>query len=990
MGSFFIVLHYFSFQLFLLMLLTQFTSYTFSLCNHHENSALLQFKKSLIDSSPFPHKIKSWKNGTNCCDWDGVTCDDVSGHVIGLDLNNNNLKGELHPNSTIFQLKYLQKLNLAFNDFSGSSIHDGIGDLVNLTHLNLSNTQIKGIIPSTISHLSKLVSLDLTTYIQYIQYMELKQMTWKKLIRNATNLREIRLDNVDMSSIRERSLSLLMNLASTLVFLSLQGTGLQTNFPIRVLSLPNLQELDLSLNNDLTGKLPIYSKSISLRYLDLSSTAFSGEIPYSISHLNSLTHLDLSNDNFDGFIPQSLWNLTQLSHLDLSNNKFYGEIPSSLSNLTHLTHMHLDRNKLSGLISNVFHMLIKLEYLTLSHNNLIGPIPSSLFYLTLLSYLDLSSNKLVGPIPIEITKLSKLGVLSLAHNMLNGTIPPWCYNLPSLTGLYLDHNQLTGFIDEFSTYSLQVLFLSNNNLQGHFPNSIFELQNLTYLVLSSNNLSGILDFHKFSKNTNLQALILSHNTFLSINITSTVDTILPNLGRLFLSSTNMNGFPKLLAQVPNLVELDLSNNKIHGKIPKWFHKRLLNSWTDITNIDLSFNKLQGDLPIPPYGIQYFLLSNNNFTGHIPMSLCNASSLNVLNLARNNLIGTIPQCLGTFPTLSVLDIQMNNLNGSMPRIFSKENAFETIKLNGNNLKGPLPHSLAHCTKLEVLDLGNNNIEETFPNWIETLQELQVLSLRSNKFHGTITCSNKKHPFPKLRIYDVSGNNFSGPLPTSCLKNFQGMMNVSDNTTVLRYMGKADYYNDSMEVVMKGFSIVLTRILTTFTTIDLSYNMFEGEIPQVIGELYFLKGLNLSNNRIIGTIPQSLSNLRNLEWLDLSRNQLTGEIPTALTKLNFLSFLNLSQNHLEGTIPAGQQFNTFGNDSYEGNTMLCGFPLSKSCKNNTDQPHSTHEDAHNLRFGWKPVIIGYACGTIFGILLGYNVFLIGKPQWLARFFQSMFCI
>jgi len=54
----------------------------------------------------------------------------------------------------------------------------------------------------------------------------------------------------------------------------------------------------------------------------------------------------------------------------------------------------------------------------------------------------------------------------------------------------------------------------------------------------------------------------------------------------------------------------------------------------------------------------------------------------------------------------------------------------------------------------------------------------------------------------------------------------------------------------------------------------------------------------------------------------------------------SFLNLSQNHLEGIIPTGQQFDTFGNDSYEGNTMLCGFILSKSCKN--DQlPHSVSE-------------------------------------------------
>ena len=103
--------------------------------------------------------------------------------------------------------------------------------------------------------------------------------------------------------------------------------------------------------------------------------------------------------------------------------------------------------------------------------------------------------------------------------------------------------------------------------------------------------------------------------------------------------------------------------------------------------------------------------------------------------------------------------------------------------------------------------------------------------------------------------------------------------------LNYMDKS-LYNDSVVVVMKGQFMDLERILFAFTTIDLS-NMFEGEIPKVIGELHSLKGLNLSHNSITGTIPPSLGNLRNLELLDLSWNQLKGEIPLALTNLNFLS-------------------------------------------------------------------------------------------------------
>ncbi|KAK2377428.1 receptor protein [Trifolium repens] len=939
--------------------------------------------------SYFSFKTESWKNSTDCCEWDGVTCDNVSGYVIDLDLSCNNLKGELHPNSTIFLLRHLQQLNLAFNDFSWSPMHVGIGGLVNLTHLNLSNSHLSSDIPSTISHLSKLVSLDLSNGLW--GELELDPFTWKKLIHNATNLRELYLDAVDMSGIRGSSLSMLTNLSSSLVSLSLASTELHGQLSSDILSLPNLQKLDLSFNENLIGQLPKSNWSTPLRYLDLTYIAFSDEIPYSIDQLKSLTHLALSRCNFAGLVPLYLLNHTQLIYLDLSHNKLNGDISPLLSNLTHLISCDLSYNNFNGNIPDVYRNSIKLEYLALSSNNLTGQVPSSFFHLPQLSLLDLSFNKLVGPIPHEITKHSKLSFVELGNNMLNGTIPHWCYYLSSLLWLGLSNNHLTGFIGEFSTYSLQYLFLSNNNLHGHFPNSVFELQNLTYLELSSTNLSGAVDFHQFSKFNRLKFLNLSHNSFLSINIDSKVESFSsPYLEQLDLSFSNINSFPKLPARLPNLETLDLSHNNIHGKLPKWFQKKLY-SWEFIKSIDLSFNKLQGDLPIPPQYIYFFLLSNNNFTGYISSAFCNVST-HVLNLAHNKLTGMVPQCLGTLPYLSVLDLQMNNLYGSMPRDFSKENQFETIKLNGNQLEGPLPRSLAHCKKLEVLDLGENIIEDVFPNWLGILPELQVLSLRANKLYGTITCSIIKHPFLKLRIFDVSNNNFSGMLPTSCITKFQGMMNVNDSQLSLQYMGWGDnmigkYYSD-LVVIMKGFDIELTKILTTFTTIDLSNNMFEGEIPIFIGELSFLKGLNLSNNGITGKIPQSLSYLRNLEWLDLSRNQLRGEIPTALTKLNFLSVLNLSKNHLEGMIPKGQQFDTFGNDSYEGNTMLCGFPLSNSCKNDEDRtPHSS-EDEKESGFGWKAVTIGYACGAISGLLLGHNVFFLGKPKWLAGLVEHIF--
>ncbi|MCH91195.1 receptor-like protein kinase, partial [Trifolium medium] len=139
----------------------------------------------------------------------------------------------------------------------------------------------------------------------------------------------------------------------------------------------------------------------------------------------------------------------------------------------------------------------------------------------------------------------------------------------------------------------------------------------------------------------------------------------------------------------------------------------------------------------------------------------------------------------------------------------------------------------------------------------------------------------------------------------------------------------WYNVSMIVATKGMKITMVKIPTILVIIDLSRNNFEGEIPNVIGELRALIGLNISHNRLTGLIPQSMGNLKNLESLDLSSNIFTGVIPTELTNLNSLEVLDLSNNHLAGEIPQGKQFNTFTNVSYEGNSGLCGFPLSKKC-------------------------------------------------------------
>nr|XP_029150209.1 putative receptor like protein 25 [Arachis hypogaea] len=296
----------------------------------------------------------------------------------------------------------------------------------------------------------------------------------------------------------------------------------------------------------------------------------------------------------------------------------------------------------------------------------------------------------------------------------------------------------------------------------------------------------------------------------------------------------------------------------------------------------------------------------------------------------------------------------------------------------------------------LNLGDNQIEDTFPHWLQSLWILEILVLRSNKLYGPIVSFKTKDVFPSLLILDISSNNFSGLLPKAYIKSFQAMKIVvlAELQSSFYYMQSGSAfiinnidlgYDDSVTTTIKGLETDFEKIPKVLVSIDLSSNRFEGEIPDEFGELGALIGLNLSHNNFIGPIPRSLGNLTNLESLDLSSNMLDGEIPAELTNLNFLASLNLSNNHLEGSIPRGKQFDTFSNDSYEGNIGLCGLPLSIQCNNNVPlQQYPSSEAEDKFGFGWKPVAIGYACGMVLGIGLGFCVFSIGKPQWLVIIF------
>ncbi|XVF18637.1 hypothetical protein REPUB_Repub11eG0039800 [Reevesia pubescens] len=114
------------------------------LCLPEQRAALLEFKNTIsFDDyceqflSP---KTNSWNQSTDCCSWEGVSCNNMTSDVIAIDLSHSCLSGSLLANTSLFQLQRLKRLNLAQNNFNGSISSELFLQLVSLTHLNLSSS----------------------------------------------------------------------------------------------------------------------------------------------------------------------------------------------------------------------------------------------------------------------------------------------------------------------------------------------------------------------------------------------------------------------------------------------------------------------------------------------------------------------------------------------------------------------------------------------------------------------------------------------------------------------------------------------------------------------------------------------------------------------------------------------------------------------------------------------------------------------------------
>ncbi|KAH0780476.1 hypothetical protein KY290_000074 [Solanum tuberosum] len=733
-----------------------FSSSLSHLCPEDQALALLQFKHMFTinpNASNFCREIITdqeiqsypktllWNKSTDCCSWDGVHCDEMTGQVIELDLSYSTLQGKFHSNSSLFQLSNLKRLDLSCNNFFGSLISPNFGEFSSLTHLDLSFSNFTGLIPSEISHLSKLHVLR----ISGLNELSLGPHNFELLLKNLTQLRELNLHYVNISS------TIPLNFSSYLTTLLLSVTQLCGLLPERVFHLSNLEFLDLSDNPQLTVRFPTtkWNSSASLMYLYLKRVNITGRIPESFCHLTSLHELNMGYSNLSGTIPKPLWNLTNIESLNLRDNHLEGPISQ-------------------------FSIFEKLRVLSLRNNNFDGRLEFLSFNRSWmqLDSLDFSSNSLTGPIPSNVSGLQNLRSLLLSSNNLNGTIPSWIFSLSSLEMLDLSNNTFSGKIQEFKSKTLYIVTLKQNKLEGPIPKSLLN--------------------QKF-----LQALLLSHN-IINGQIASAICN-LKTLMVLELRSNNLEGtIPQCLGEMSKVYIFDLSNNSLSGTINTTFSIE-----NQLIIIKLNDNKLQGKVPsslINCEKLEFLDLSNNELNDTFPKWLGELPDLQILKLRSNKFYGPI-RTDNLFAQIRVIDLSSNGFNGDLPlSLFQNFQAMKTIGENSGTreyvadkfsffytnsmivtTKG-LDHELPRVLTTQIIiDLSRNRFEGHIPSIIGDLVGLRTLNLSHNVLEGHIPASLQN--LSVLESLDISSNKISGGIPPQLSSlTFLAVLNLSHNHLV----------------------------------------------------------------------------------------------------------------------------------------------------------------------------------------------------------------
>lgn len=462
------------------------------------------------------------------------------------------------------------------------------------------------------------------------------------------------------------------------------------------------------------------------------------------------------------------------------------------------------------------------------------------------------------------------------------------------------------------------------------PSSLAFANRLEYLDLSNNRITD-LEHAELHRLTCLVSLKMPNNQLSSLPVTYAHFRMLRSLN---LSSNSFTEFPEHMYKLRNLLELDISFNKI-TTLPKiaqlktlerlWITnnglKALEEGFKELKNlkeIDARFNQITSidnvaELP----DLELLFVGHNNITSfkgsfrkmrtllldHCPMTEFDliepVPSLITLDISSAKLVEMKDSLFEYIPNLQKLSLDKNHFS-HVPSQIGRLSRLEYLSMAKNRLD-KIPASLGNLVELRYLNLRECNVK-TLPAEIWYCRNLELLNLSSNVMET----------FPKAN---------SAPPPVDPLA-LQPQTPGVERSPSFQELGKLEDFQARRPSNVSGFSMTSSpsnagrkgsvvsiggaqgRKMSQISRTNTEHSMAtatckESNISQ--GRLHntfagSLKYLYLADNRLEDDVFRELGYLQDLRMLNLSYNDIDDFPSGVLKRWPLLTDLYLSGNAL----------------------------------------------------------------------------------------------
>jgi len=597
-------------------------------------------------------------------------------------------------------------------------------DIVPITKIDLSNNKIKEI-PEDIVNLNEVVSFRmLNNALEFLP---------ESLFLITT------LKSVDLSNNQIKQLPPTFIRCSSLVEVNMRHNKLEI-LPTHFGGLWNLEVLDLSENNIKTFRLS------------------EGDFP-------KLKRLDLSKNQIQT-LDAGLGSLTELEYLNLSKNKIY-ELPQNVfRSMRNLKLIDLKENKLERF--EEFPQDSKLDSLLLSFNQL--KIVRGLQNVPYLTVLDLKNNKLERLDP-SLSSLKELKTLDVSNNDLTD-IPSEVGFMTKLVRISLEGNPLKSIRSSVRSAGTEAL-------KKYLRERVDTSQATTEIVQDFSKINPIDVYDQFIKDflvsgreltVQKQNIPIIPDKFCSLNLTvldlsnNNITEINPNISKLYglqklrLNSNKLTGINwRILAQLENLEELELKNNKLRDEPELMGQSKFLQ---ELKHLDFSQNKFER---IPKFittlsKLRVLVFAYNLLTTIDDLFVPELGKLETLDVS-NNKIERIDDSIIVLEKLQQLNCENNNIS-NFPTILSQMKSLKSLLIYGNPIKNIRREVVSKGSK-HILDflLSKHPIQYGTTMEIEQRKEPPMSTRMEEEY------SNEKHSFKPIEVNPLKVNpqqTFQNPL------------------------------------------------------------------------------------------------------------------------------------------------------------------------------------------------------------------------------------